>query len=171
MNAQHFLLIALIVCPAFSQAQANSLESGSLADPVDQGNVESGRILYQQGRYHAALDHFRQAVREDGSSAPAHYWRGMAQYELGAYRKAVSSFKRSVELDENWASGYMGLGKAYLQVKYRRLDARNALRVAARRKQFSTLSEAVKPRPDVNIKRVFSMVPMFPHPKGLSCHA
>ena len=66
MNAQHFLLIALIICPAFSQV--------------------------------------RQAVREDGSSAPAHYWRGMAQYELGAYRKAVSSFKRSVELDENWAS-------------------------------------------------------------------
>ncbi|MDE2848237.1 MAG: hypothetical protein OXO51_16160, partial [Gemmatimonadota bacterium] len=56
----------------------------------------------------------------------------MAQYELGAYRKAVSSFKCSVELDENWASGYMGLGKAYLQIKYRRLDARNALRVAAR---------------------------------------
>ena len=139
MNAQHFLLIALIVCPAFSQAQANSLESGSLADPVDQGNVESGRILYQQGRYHAALDHFRQAVREDWSSAPAHYWRGMAQYDLGAAAEQV-------------ASGTVTL-------------------VGALRKQFSTLSEAVKPRPDVNIKRVFSMVPMFPHPKGLSCHA
>ena len=56
----------------------------------------------------------------------------MAQFELAAYRKAVVSFKRTVELDENWASGYVGLGKAYLQIKYRRLDARNALRMAAR---------------------------------------
>jgi len=57
----------------------------------------------------------------------------MAQYELAAYRKAVVSFKRTVELDEKWASlGYAGLGKAYLQMEYRRLDARNALRMAAR---------------------------------------
>ena len=75
---------------------------------------------------------FQQAVDEDGGSAPAYYWRGMAQYELAAYRKAIVSFKRTVQLDENWASGYVGLGKSYLQIKYRRLDARHALRMAAR---------------------------------------
>ena len=104
-----------------------------MVNPVNQGNVEAGKILFQQGRFKDALTHFQQAVREDGNSAPAHYWRGMAQYELAAYRKAVVSFKRTVKLDEKWASlGYLGLGKAYLQIKYRRLDARNALRMAAR---------------------------------------
>ncbi len=104
-----------------------------MVNPANQGNVEAGKILFQQGRFKDALAHFQQAVREDGNSAPAHYWRGMAQYELAAYRKAVVSFKRTVELDEKWASsGYAGLGKAYLQIKYRRLDARNALRMAAR---------------------------------------
>ena len=56
----------------------------------------------------------------------------MARYELGEYRKAVSSFKRAVDLDGKWASGYAGLGKSYLKMKHRRLDARHALRMAAR---------------------------------------
>ena len=132
MEIRHFLLIVLIICPAFSHSQPKPLTSGSLDDPVGQGIVDSGRTLYQQGRYNEALACFQQAVEEDGSSAPAHYWRGMAQYELGEYRKAVVSFKRTVELDENWALGYVGLGKSYLQMKHRRLDARHALRSAAR---------------------------------------
>ncbi len=89
-------------------------------------------MLYETERFQEALALFQQAVDEDGSSAPAYYWRGMAQYEVAAYRKAVVSFKRTVQLDENSASGYMGLGKSYLQMKHRRLDARHALRRAAR---------------------------------------
>ena len=91
-----------------------------------------GKALYEAERYLEALAQFQQAVKEDGGSASAHYWRGMAQYELGAYRKAVSSFKRTVDLDGKRASGYVGLGKSYLRLKHRRLDARHALRMAAR---------------------------------------
>ena len=95
-------------------------------------SLETGKAHYEAERFQEALAQFQQAVNEDGDSAPAHYWQGMAQYELAAYRKAVISFKRSVELDKNRASGYVGLGKSYLQIKFRRLDARKALRMAAR---------------------------------------
>lgn len=108
----------------------------SPADPVPENlhdsSLAAGKALYEAERFQEALTLFQQAVQEDGGSAPAHYWRGMARYELGEYRKAASSFKRAIELDEKWALGYVGLGKTYLQMKHHRLDARHALRMAAR---------------------------------------
>ena len=116
---------------SFSPAPAPS-PPNPVSENLHDSSLESGKALYEAERFEEALAQFQQAVTEDDRSAPAHYWRGMAQYELAAYRKAVVSFKRTVELDENWALGYMGLGKAYLQMRYRRLDARNAFRRAAR---------------------------------------
>ena len=139
------LIAALVICASLRPVQAllpgsASFSSAPVPSPTNpnlenlhESSLESGKALYEAERFQEALAQFQQAVKEDGASAPAHYWRGMAQYELAAYRKAVVSFKRTVELDEKWASlGYLGLGKAYLQIKYRRLDARNALRMAAR---------------------------------------
>ena len=140
------LVAALVICA--SQRSVQALPSSSPAasfspapapspeNPVPENlhdaSLDAGKAHYEAERFREALAQFQQAVEEDGRSAHAHYWRGMAQYELAAYRKAVVSFKRTVELDNNWASGYVGLGKAYLQIKYRKLDARNALRMAAR---------------------------------------
>ena len=138
------LVTALVICASLRPAQALPASSSSpvfssspaSANPVPETRhgapLETGKALYEAERFREALALFQQAVEEDGGSASAHYWRGMAQYELGEYRKAVSSFKRTVELDGKWAFGYVGLGKSYLQIKYRRLDARNALRMAAR---------------------------------------
>ena len=130
------LIAALAICASQRPVQALPAPSASPANPVPETRhgapLETGKALYEAERFREALALFQQAVEEDGGSAPAHYWRGMARYELGEYRKAVSSFKRTVQLDKNWASGYVGLGKAYLQIKYRRLDARHALRMAAR---------------------------------------
>ena len=124
--------------PAASVAPAASVgpAAPAAADPVSETNhpaaLEAGKALYDEERFEEALALFQQAVEEDGRSAPAHYWRGMARYKLGEYRKAASSFKRAVQLDGKWASGYAGLGKSYLQINHRRLDARHALRMAAR---------------------------------------
>lgn len=127
------------VSPGPSSSHApipSSSPAPSLEDPVPENlhdsSLEAGKALFEADRFEEALTLFQQAVEKDGGSAPAHYWRGMVQYELADYRKAVASFKRTVELDEKWASGYVGLGKSYMQIKYRRLDARNALRKAAR---------------------------------------
>ena len=125
------------VAPAAPAAPAASATPATPAvNPVPETNhpttLEAGKALYEDEQFWEALALFQQAVEEDGRSALAHYWRGMAQFQLGDYRKAVSSFKRTVELDEKWVSGYVGLGKSYLHIEYRRLDARHALRTAAR---------------------------------------
>ena len=112
--------------------QAQSSATDTVAETVQRTPLETGRALFDQEKFAEALPYFNQAVEADEGSAPAHYWQGMAQYGLEEYRNAVSSFKRSVELDEKWLPGYMGLGKSYLQIKNRRLDARHALRMAAR---------------------------------------
>lgn len=128
--------VQAVAVPPSAVPSVSPSVSPSPANPVPEKHpealLETGKALFEAERFEEALAMFQQAVKEDGSSAPAHYWRGMVQYELAEYRKAVASFKRTVELDEKWASGYVGLGKSYLQIKYRRLDARNALRNAAR---------------------------------------
>ncbi len=123
---------ALVICLLPDTALALPRAANPVPETRHSTSLEVGKALYEAERFQEALAQFQQAVKEDGGSAPAHYWRGMAQYELGDYRKAVSSFKRTVQLDGKWGSGYAGLGKSYLQIKHRRLDARHALRTAAR---------------------------------------
>ncbi len=126
------LVMAMVICASQRPVQALAPAVNPVPATHHPSPLETGKALYEAERFQEALAQFQQAVKEDGRSAPAHYWRGMAQYELGAYRKAVSSFKRTVELDEKRVSGYVGLGKSYLQIEHRRLDARHALRTAAR---------------------------------------
>ncbi len=126
------LVTALLICPLQGHAQALPASANPVPETHHSAALEAGKALYEDERLREALALFQEAVEEDGRSAPAHYWRGMARYELGEYRKAVSSFKRAVQLDGKWGSGYAGLGKSYLQIKHRRLDARHALRTAAR---------------------------------------
>ncbi|MXY48838.1 MAG: GWxTD domain-containing protein [Gemmatimonadetes bacterium] len=132
------LVAALVFCASQRPAQALlapapvPASEHSVPENLHDSSLEAGKAHYEAERFREALAQFQQAIEEDGGSAPAHYWRGMAHYKLAAYRKAASSFKRTVKLDEKWASGYLGLGKSYLRIKYRILDARNALRMAAR---------------------------------------
>ena len=133
MNAQRLLLIAMIVCPAYMLSQILSFGEVTAGKPNDQGKVDAGKILYQQGRYDEALALFQQVAKQDGGSfSPTHYWLGMTQYALGDFREALSSFRKATRQDKNWAPGYIGMGKTYLKLKNRKMDARNALRTAVR---------------------------------------
>ncbi len=130
MNARRFLLIALIIYPSFVLSQTLSLGEISASEPNDQGKVDTGKILFQQGRYDEALTTFQQAVSEETRSAPAHYWLGRAWFALGDNDEALKAFRRTVQLDKNWASGHIGMGMVYARLPNRRLDARNAYRRA-----------------------------------------
>ncbi len=132
------IVTVLVICPLrdAARAQTPSVPTAPAVNPVPEthhpSTLEAGKALYEDERFEEALVLFQRAVEEDGRSAPAHYWQGMARYELGEYQQALSSFRRTVQLDGKWASGYAGLGKSYLQIEHRRLDARHALRMAAR---------------------------------------
>ena len=124
------LILVVLIFPGYLLAQSISSESGFA--PVIPTALEKGKASFDEKRFEVARIHFEQAVREDGSSAPAHYWLGMAQYELGDFREALSSFRSAVRRDKGWAPGHIGMGKTYLKLKSRKLDARNALRTAVR---------------------------------------
>ena len=65
--------------------QPESVESpSSLETPL-----EAGKSLYQQGRFDEALPLLQQAVRDEGRSAPARYWLGMAWLALGNEDEAL----------------------------------------------------------------------------------
>lgn len=132
--SRYFLLLvaSLVMCVSRLPVQALPASGHPLPANLHDASLEAGKAHYEAERFREALTKFQQAVEEDGGSAPAHYWQGMAQYELGAYQEAARSFRRTVQLDKKWASGYAGLGKSYLQIKHRRLDARHAFRMAAR---------------------------------------
>lgn len=126
------LVSALLICPVQGPLPAQSPDTGSIPQTSLSQDLETGKALFEAERFEDALILFQQAVLKDGSSAPAHYWLGMAQYESGDLREALSSFRRAARQDKNWAPGHIGMGKTYLRLKNRKLDARNALRSAVR---------------------------------------
>ena len=132
MKLRSMLTVALLVCSMSGDARSQSLERETTQTPDEASRLDPGISLYEQGRFDEALTLFQQAVIQDGDSAPLHYWLGMARYKLGDYRAALSSFRKAVRQDRSWAPGHVGLGMAYLNIKNRRLDARNALRAAVR---------------------------------------
>ena len=114
-----------VTSQVFAQSTADSPDLSTLLS-----SLETGRTLYQQGRYDEALPLLQQAVREDGKSAPARYWFGMTWYALGNHDEALKAFRRTVQLDKNWAPGHVGMGMVYMELPNRRLDARKAYRRA-----------------------------------------
>ena len=126
------LVMALSLFPLHGPLLAQSPAKTAVPDTNLRPALEEGKVLFRKALFQEALPYFQQAAQADGSSAAAHYWLGMVQYELGNYREALSAFKRVIQLDESWVSGYVGLGKTYLKMDHRRLDARKAFRTAAR---------------------------------------
>ncbi len=126
------LVTALLICTPRGPLPAQSPDPDSIPQTSLQSNLETGKTLFEAERFEDAVTLFQQAVQAEGSSAPALYWLGMAQYELGAFREALSSFRRAARQDKSWAPGHIGMGKTYLRLKNRKLDARNALRTAVR---------------------------------------
>ena len=111
-------------------SQAQSELAGSTLK--NSSPLEEGRRLYVIGMHKEALIPLQRAVRQNGKSAPAHYWLGMTLYALHRDLEALKSFKLAVWRDRNFAPGYMGKGLVYMRTPHRRLDARKALRRAIR---------------------------------------
>ena len=123
------MLIVLATVTPLHHAQDQILTSQPDV-PVSPSPLETGKSLYQQGRFDEALPLLRQAVRDEGRSAPARYWLGMAWLALGNEDEALKAFRRATQLDKHWARGHVGMAMVYMRSPNRRLDARKALRKA-----------------------------------------
>ena len=127
MHIRLLLAVFLLSSPLDGLSQASSIPEAA-TDRVSP--LEAGKSLYHEGRFDEALPLLKQAVREGGGSAPAHYWLGMTWFALGESDEALKRFRRAVQLDKNWAPGHVGMGMVYMALPKRRLDARKAYRRA-----------------------------------------
>ncbi len=123
------ITVCLVTLEVASQPDAG--QPAAVESPAPQETpLETGKSLYQQGRFDEALPLLRQAVRDEGRSAPARYWLGMAWLALGNEDEALKAFRRATQLDKHWAPGHVGMAMVYMRSPNRRLDARKALRKA-----------------------------------------
>lgn len=89
--------MTLEVASQTDAGQSASVESPSLQENPLGTTLETGRSLYQQGRFDEALPLLQQAVRDEGRSAPARYWLGMAWLALGNDDEALKAFRRATQ--------------------------------------------------------------------------
>lgn len=128
------LAVAVTALPLYGQSKLRSVPPdssiGSDGPTSLQTPLETGKSLYQQNRFDEALPLLRQAVRDEGRSAPARYWLGITWLALGNDDEALKAFRRATQLDRHWAPGHVGMAMVYMRFPNRRLDARKALRNA-----------------------------------------
>ncbi len=131
MCVRILLMIAAYVMTMEVASQPDAGQSSAAESPSPLENpLETGKTLYQEGRFDEALPILQQAVRDEGKSAPARYWLGMAWLALGNDDEALKAFRRATQLDKHWAPGHVGMAMVYMRIPNRRLDARKALRNA-----------------------------------------
>ena len=65
-------------------------------DPVAKKNLEGNR-LFDEGRFEAALEHYREAQLEDAESKQLHFNAGDALYKQGRHDEAIQEFEHALD--------------------------------------------------------------------------
>ena len=100
------------------------------AAPDFQSLFTTGISLYDEKRFDEAESVLHQAVDLQPKSADAHYWLGMTYYERSNNKEAVKQFKVAIRRKKQFPEAYIGLGRTYMRIKNRMVDARQMLKEA-----------------------------------------
>jgi tetratricopeptide (TPR) repeat protein len=74
----------------------------------------------EKGRYKDAKEAFKQAVKTDPDSAPAHYYLGISYGKLGKHAQEIDALKQAIRIEPGYARAHYSLGLAYKNLgKYR----------------------------------------------------
>ncbi|MBT5872054.1 MAG: GWxTD domain-containing protein [Candidatus Latescibacteria bacterium] len=122
------LFLILVIIPA-------NQVLGQTTDPF-QVLIDRGQRLLAQDDSDGAKTVLIEAVSLKPKSASANYWLAMAYYAQGDNGKAEKYFKETIRRDRTLADAYVGLGRTYMRMKNRMIDARQ------------TMKEALKHNPD-----------------------
>lgn len=114
------LFLILTVIPA-GQVSGQTTDSFELL-------IDRGQQLLTQEDPDGARTVLTEAVSLQPKSAPANYWLGMAYFALGDNGKAEKYFKETIRRDRTLADAYVGLGRTYMRMKNRMIDARQAMK-------------------------------------------
>ena len=94
--------------------------------------LAEGISLYDQRKFEEAKTVFEEAVRLKTRSGEARYWLGVSHYELGEDREAAKQLRIAVRHDRKNPDAHLALGRTYMRMKNRMVDARKSLKQALR---------------------------------------
>lgn len=106
--------------------RAESLLTAELKrQPDPRKTLLLGRVAFETGRFHDALDHFEAAVKALPEDAEAQYWYGSAAGTLagnvsmfraaGYAKKSRKALERALELDPKHVPAHQAMAQYYLQ--------------------------------------------------------
>ena len=138
-----FLLSCCLVSSIADAAASNSRpEPGPAGPAMPAGQAQQtatldallaeGISLYDQRRFEEAKAIFEEAVRLKSRSGEARYWLGVSHYELGEDREAAKQLRIAVRHDRKNPDAHLALGRTYMRMKNRMVDARKSLKQALR---------------------------------------
>ena len=120
-------LLSPIVVTTSLKAQSEPESVRSLESLLDKG-----RFLYDQEKFEEAKAVFEEAVRLKSRSGEARYWLGITHYETGDDREAAKQLRIAVRHARKNPDVHLALGRTYMRMKNRMVDARKSLKQALR---------------------------------------
>ena len=94
--------------------------------------LAEGKSLYDQQKFEEARTVFEEAVRLKSRSGKARYWLGVSHYELGDNREAAKQLRIALRHDRRNPDAHLALGRTYMRMKNRLVDARKSFKQALR---------------------------------------
>ena len=120
-------LLSPAVVTSSSKAQSKQESVHSL-----ESLLEKGRSLYDQREFEEAKAVFEDAVRLKSRSGEARYWLGVTHYETGDDREAAKQLRIAVRHARKNPDVHFALGRTYMRMKNRMVDARKSFKQALR---------------------------------------
>ena len=125
------LLSSCLLSPIAVTMTSNAQPESRPVETLDTLLAE-GRSLYDRRLFEEAKDLFEKAVRLKSRSGEARYWLGVAHYELGDDREAAKQLRIAVRHDRKNPETHFALGRTYMRMKNRMVDARKSFKQALR---------------------------------------
>ncbi|MCK8828207.1 SpoIID/LytB domain-containing protein [Natroniella acetigena] len=94
-DANYYLALLADKQKQFEVAEQHLLETIKVDDTFAQGYFQLGEVKFAQGDYQAAIEHYNQALRIDGSLKGVKRQIGLAHLELGQIERAVNYLQQA----------------------------------------------------------------------------
>ncbi len=127
-----FLLVLIAVATPAAVSMPLNAQSESESALSLEALLKQGRLLYDQGKFEEAKAVFAEAVRVKSRSGEARYWLGVVHYETGDDKEAAKQLRIAVRHDRKNPDAHFALGRTYMRMKNRMVDARKSLKQALR---------------------------------------
>lgn len=135
-NRCHTVLAGILLSCCLLSPVAVTLTSKAQSAPRPADTLEAllaeGSSLYDQRKFEEAKTVFEEAVRLKSRSGEARYWLGVAHYELGDDREAAKQLRIAVRHARKNPDVHFALGRTYMRMKNRMVDARKSFKQALR---------------------------------------